>query len=247
MICSLWLAVVHYGVLCINKTLHVCVIHGRKYTEMDNQYKRMILLPETEFIELKQCRLNADRKEQLVWPADISSEREQKLYALSLAKQREADHTDPLPSSKPDHPTDKKMDFSPQIALLPSAYRVRAQRLYNILEKHRPNSISWKETGEVIFGRHESPLEGSHLLDLIQHATTNRRRQNFIPTGWSHFFQVLRNLNVPMSVLNDDTQREWQRHEQLAVEEAATPPRTPTRKRRTRGPVSASKKWIKVT
>ena len=127
-------------------------------SRMDNQYKRMILLPEPDYIALKQCRLNADKKE-LIWPSDISSEREQKLYAVALAKHRETDNTDPLPSSTPDRPTDKKLDFAPQIALLPSAYRVRAQRLYNILEKHRPTSINWKDTGEVILDVTRVPLK----------------------------------------------------------------------------------------
>ena len=212
---------------------------------MDNQYKRMILLPEPDYIALKQCRLNADKKE-LIWPSDISSEREQKLYAVALAKHREADEAEPLPSSKSDHPSDKKLDFAPQIALLPSAYRVRAQRLYNILEKHRPSSINWKDTGEVIFGRHESPLEGSHLLDLIQHATTNRRRQHFMPTGWDQFVQVLRNLNVPMSVLNEDAQREWRGDVPGGAMGGLSPPRLRPRLREKTKLPTPKAQWIHV-
>ena len=145
---------------------------------MDSQYKRMILLPEPDYISMKHTQLNAsNNKSELAWPSDISSEREQKLYALSLAKHREADTADPLPSSKPDKPPDRKIDFTAHIALLPSTFRARAQRLYSVIEKNRPTAINWKDTGEVIFGRHESPLEGSHLLDL-QYATTPRHRQN---------------------------------------------------------------------
>ena len=81
-------------------TLH-CVCVCVMAISMDSQYKRMILLPEPDYISMKHTQLNAsNNKSELAWPSDISSEREQKLYALSLAKHREADTADPLPSSK---------------------------------------------------------------------------------------------------------------------------------------------------
>ena len=203
---------------------------------MELKYKRMLLLPETDYLALKE-RANQLRHE-IDWPKDTSTEREQKLYALSLAKHQLHD-----PDHHPAKPADEKANFEPQIAIFPSTFRARAQRLYNLLEKERPMALDWRGTGEVIFGLHGSPLEESHILDLILHATTLRRRQNFTPHGWDLFLNQLKNLNIPMSMLNENTQRELR--EGPAADLSSPPPR----KRRRTIVVStprSTKKWINV-
>lgn len=179
---------------------------------MDSLYKRMVLVAESEYFQLKQCSLNAsdDKSSLVVWPADVSSEREQKLYALELAKRREKSESDTTKDTDSGTKlSDKTTDFSGQMLLFPASYRARAQRLYNTLDKHRPSHLSWKESGEVSFGPHDSPTEGSNIVDLIQHATTVTRRRNYTPKGWTHFIEVLKRINIPMSYLNKATQDEW--------------------------------------
>ena len=176
---------------------------------MENHYKRMVLLPEAEYIRLKQYTIQTD-KNALVWPSETSIEREDKLYGLALAKRRETDKADAIASAATlaaAKEPPKKADFSGEILLFPATFRVRAQRLYKTLERHRPSDIDWKESGAVTFGRHGIPLEGTNLVDLIYHATAVKRR-NFVPFGWTNFLEVLRRINVPLTLLGKDTQAE---------------------------------------
>lgn len=176
----------------------------------DSTFKRMVLLPEPEYFQLKQCSLSvsgAHKQQALIWPVESSSEREQKLYAVDLAKLREKTASDDARLATTTSPPSKTSSFTDQVLLFPTTYRARAQRLLFFLEKQRPTTIDWKDTGEVIFGRHESAIEGTNIVDLIQHATVPRRR-NYTPRGWIRFLNILKNTNVPNNYLNKFTQEE---------------------------------------
>ena len=216
----------------------------------------MVLLPETEYDQLKQCNADKTATAPPLWPTASSTEREQKLYALSLAKRRNI--PSPTSDSAPPESGKKAYSFGGEVSLFPKAFRVRAERLHNTLEKHRPDLVSWNQMGELIFDRHGFPLSGSNLVDLIQHATTTKRRPNFTPIGWTKFITLLKRINVPLSLLNKETGAEWDQAaaamppvifgetlETAAERSAAPPPRK--RKRVLAGSTPlARRSWIRA-
>jgi hypothetical protein len=205
---------------------------------MDSQYKRMVVLPETEYVQLKQFSLKANRSELPIWPEEErSNEREQKLYALSLAKRRDAvDSTDPI-DDKP-----KETDFSHAITLFPVSFRARAKRLLSILEKNKPSEIQWDDTGEATLSRHGSPIVGSNIVDLIHHATALKQRQDIMPKGWAQFKEVLKRINVPLAFLNKETGAKVKHEEKVEEEEGSV---NHTRKKVIAEPLKHSA-WIRV-
>lgn len=180
---------------------------------MESAYKRMILLPEAEYVQLKQINPTAPLSTQWSPVPELHNERDQKLYAYNLAKQRESIAQANLESStttaSATNPASRN-NFESEIDLFPTTFRSRAKRLMSLLEKNQPQEIDWMDNGEVIFGRHGSPLHGTNLVDLLFHATSTRRRKNFIPQGWSDFLEALKRMNVPVSILNKPSTEEWQ-------------------------------------
>lgn len=81
----------------------------------------------------------------------------------------------------------------------PKPYQTRAQNLL----KHIESEVKVNEGGEVLDSS-QSPLAGSNITDLIQHAVRDRRR-NIQPVGWSYFKDRLKAMNVPQSLLNYET------------------------------------------
>lgn len=81
----------------------------------------------------------------------------------------------------------------------PKPYQSRANALFQNMESF----LKFNEKGEI-YSDDGTLIPGSRLEDLIQHAVRDRRR-NLIPTGWSNFLTLLREHNVPKSILNRDT------------------------------------------
>lgn len=160
----------------------------------------MVALSETEYEQLKRCKVDTS---DLIWPQDTSTEREQKLYALSLRKARENFQQTSEPSV-----SDSTIDstIEKEIEHFPANSRRRAQRLLNSLIHYKP-ALNWNEKGEVIFGPHGSSYAGTHILDLIHYATAIKRR-NYQPSGWNEFLNKLKEFNIASSMLNAETVRE---------------------------------------
>ena len=78
----------------------------------------------------------------------------------------------------------------------PKPYQSRAKALLQTLE----SVLKFNSKGEI-YSDDGNLIDGSRLEDLIQHAVRDRRR-NLTPTGWSDFLTILRNHNVPKSLLN---------------------------------------------
>ena len=81
----------------------------------------------------------------------------------------------------------------------PKPYQNRANALLSTLE----GFLKFNDKGEIYLDD-GTLLPNTRLEDLIQHAVRDRRR-NMTPTGWSEFLNILRNHNVPKSILNRDT------------------------------------------
>ena len=87
----------------------------------------------------------------------------------------------------------------------PKLYQSRAKALFENVS----NFIKFNERGEIMDNENQI-IARSRIEDLIQHAVRDRRR-NILPVGWSHFLNMLREHNIPKSVLNRDTLQELER------------------------------------
>ena len=81
----------------------------------------------------------------------------------------------------------------------PKPYRNRAKALFQSIESF----LKFNDKGEIYDGSN-TIISHSRVEDLIQHAVRDRRR-NMIPIGWNYFLNVLRDHNIPKSILNRDT------------------------------------------
>ena len=78
----------------------------------------------------------------------------------------------------------------------PKPYRNRAKALLQSIESF----LKFNDKGEV-YDSDDKIISHSRVEDLIQHAVRDRRR-NMIPVGWNYFLAVLRDHNIPKSILN---------------------------------------------
>lgn len=172
-------------------------------------YKRMVVIPNSEYLQLKQNALPKTANS-AIWPDAGSVEQEQKLYALSLKRARESDDT----TARPSHADSTSIPFKFEVDTFPITYRKRAKNLAAVLEQHQ---VRRNEKGEVILYPNGSAIAGSHLRDLVQYATATKRRA-LQPTGWQAFLGKLRSINLPTSLVNIETARE------LKPDQVATAP-----------------------
>ena len=85
-------------------------------------------------------------------------------------------------------------------SVTPKPYRARADQLLRFLDP----IITFNEHGELINRSVGTPILGSRIDDLIQHAVRDKRRQ-FTPVGWSDFVKILHDKNTPKMLLNQPT------------------------------------------
>lgn len=65
----------------------------------------------------------------------------------------------------------------------------------------------WSSKGEFV--HQGTPLQGSHMLDLIRHLMHwTRKSQPAPPTGWRAFLSTLTELNIPTSTIRNPLARE---------------------------------------
>ena len=78
----------------------------------------------------------------------------------------------------------------------PKPYQNRAKALFQSMESF----LKFNDRGELI-DETGSVISSSRVEDLIQHAVRDRRR-NMTPIGWNQFLNLLREHNIPKSILN---------------------------------------------
>ena len=157
-----------------------------------NSFQRMIALPQEEYLALSSMQ---NVKEPLA----------QHFYDLESRYRSEEQLKDPyrrmmLQGNTLDQMKQVKEQLRNSLAIAtPKPYQSRANALFQTIE----NIVKFNDKGEI-YSEDGTLISGSRLEDLIQHAVRDRRR-NLMPTGWSEFLTILRNHNVPKSILNRDT------------------------------------------
>lgn len=156
----------------------------------------MLLIPESEYV---QCR-KSDKLP--LWPHDRSVEREHRLYNLAHQKYRATHSRKDVSESDPSSPETSRIER--EVDQFPKSFRTRAKRLFTLLKSYHP-SVDWTDQGEVIFAQHGTPYTGTNIIDLIHHATAPTLRAE--PVGWKNFTSLLQEFNIPVTMLNKNTER----------------------------------------
>jgi hypothetical protein len=158
-----------------------------------SQFQRMVAIPQEEYMQLSAVQ-------------NVRQPLTQQFYALENQYNQEAQVQDPyrrlyLQSSTLDDMKQLKEQMRQYISIsTPKPYRNRAQAL---LENISP-FVRFNERGEIYDNKENKVIERSRMEDLIQHAVRDRRR-NISPVGWRYFVSLLREHNIPKSILNSST------------------------------------------
>lgn len=157
-----------------------------------SQFQRMIAIPQEEYLQLSSVQ-------------NVRQPLTQQFYNLESQYDKDAAIGDPykrlmLQSGGLEEMKQLKDKMRHYITVsTPKPYRSRAQALLENISSF----IRFNERGEI-YDKENNLLENTRLEDLIQHAVRDRRR-NMSPTGWPYFLSLLREHNVPRSILNRDT------------------------------------------
>lgn len=155
-------------------------------------FQRMIAIPQEEYLQLSTVQ-------------NARQPMTQQFYNLDKQYNREAEINDPykrlvLQTGTLEDMKRLKDQMRHYLSVsTPKPYRTRAQALLENVSAF----LRFNERGEI-YNKENELLENTRLEDLIQHAVRDRRR-NINPTGWSHFLNLLREHNVPKSILNRGT------------------------------------------
>lgn len=167
-----------------------------------SQFQRMVVIPQEEYLQLSAVQ-------------NVRQPLTQQFYHLESQYNQESQVQDPykrlaMQATTLDDMKQLKDQMRQYISIsTPKPYRSRAQAL---LENMSP-FIRFNERGEI-YDKENNIIENSRLEDLIQHAVRDRRR-NISPIGWKFFLGLLREHNMPKSILNRSTieEMEWKKEE----------------------------------
>lgn len=158
-----------------------------------SSFERMIAIPQEEYLALSSLQT-------------VREPLAQRFYDLENRYNSEEKERDPyrrmiMQSNTLDQIKQVKEQMRNSLAVAtPKPYQNRAKALFQSVEHY----MKFNEKGEIYSPQDGNLIPGSHLEDLIQHAVRDRRR-NLTPKGWTDFVTVLRDHNVPKSILNRNT------------------------------------------
>lgn len=188
-------------------------------------FQRMIAIPQEEYLSLSSMQ-------------NVREPLAQHFYNLENRYTSEEKERDPyrrmlMQSSTLDQMRQVKEQMRESLTVsTPKPYLSRAKALFQALD----NVIKYNEKGEI-YSEDGNIVSGSRLEDLIQHAVRDRRR-NLLPTGWTDFLSILRDHNIPKSLLNRYTLDEMEN----IVTHSTTTPSTPVASR----PILKAVKRVKL-
>ena len=162
-----------------------------------SMFQRMVVIPQEEYLQMNSVQ-------------NVRQPLTQQFYNLESQYNKEAEIANPYKrlisqSNTLEAMKELKEQMRHYITVsTPKPYRSRAQALLENVSSF----LRYNERGEI-FDLENKTIENSRLEDLIQHAVRDRRR-NISPVGWKYFMGLLREHNVPKSILNRDTIEEME-------------------------------------
>ena len=191
-----------------------------------SHFQRMIAIPQEEYLQLSTLQ-------------NVRQPLTQQFYNLESQYNKEAEVKDPykrlvLQTETLEDMKRLKDQMRHYLSVsTPKPYRTRAQAL---LENLSP-FLRFNERGEI-YDKENNIMENTRLEDLIQHSVRDRRR-NISPKGWSYFVNLLREHNVPKSILNRGTLDEIEdKSSVIKLTLPATPEKKTAIKRPSRLPIA---------
>lgn len=157
-----------------------------------NSFQRLIAIPREEYASL----LNSQNQQGSL---------AQHMQGLEQRFKEEENVKDPyrqlvMQSDVLDQMINLKSQMRDSLAIsTPKPYLNRAKALFRNMEAF----LKFNDKGEIITNE-DRVIPNSRIEDLIQHAVRDRRR-NMTPTGWEYFLHLLREYNVPKTLLNRNT------------------------------------------
>lgn len=164
-----------------------------------SMFQRMVVIPQEEYLQMSSVQ-------------NVRQPLTQQFHNLESQYNKEAEIVNPYKrliaqSNTLEAMKELKEQMRHYITVsTPKPYRSRAQALLENVSSF----LRYNERGEI-FDLENKTIENSRLEDLIQHAVRDRRR-NINPVGWKYFMALLREHNVPKSILNRDTIEEMERN-----------------------------------
>ena len=162
------------------------------------QYQRMVVIPQEEYLQMNAVQNVRQPLTQQYYKLESQYNEEDKIndpYKRLMLQSNTLEEMKKL----------KEMMRNYIVVSTPKPYRSRAQALFNTVESF----LKFNERGEI-FDKDDNIIPNSRMEDLIQHAVRDRRR-HMIPVGWKPFVEILRERNVPKSILNRETLEEIDR------------------------------------
>ena len=104
----------------------------------------------------------------------------------------------PNSDAKPSLP--KKLEIDAIASTVGKAHRHKAKELLKYIKQTGPNILSWKHNGEIMF--HGKPVARSNIIDLVRNLMA-KTPKSYSVYGQNEFESVLRELNVPLSLINN--------------------------------------------
>ena len=157
-----------------------------------NSFQRLIAIPQEQYVSM----MNIQKQQGPLG---------QQMQSLEHRLKEEANPKDPyrqlvLQSDVLGQMLNLKEQMRDSISIsTPKPYVNRAQALFRNIESF----VKFNDKGEIITDT-DRVIPHSRIEDLIQHAVRDRRR-NIMPTGWNYFIHLLKEHNVPKSLLNRAT------------------------------------------
>ena len=148
--------------------------------------KKMILIPEDQFNEMRQIK-NSDI------PSEIST--------VSSRESNQENETYPPPTTVPTELNCREKDIEWVLIGMPKCLLSKAKALLHYLIQNK--SITWNERGEVSINGQSIPH--SHISDLIKDCL--QEYKTWQPVGVDTFCQALKSTNTPLSLITNPQRR----------------------------------------
>ena len=161
-----------------------------------SSYSRMIVIPQDEYVQLTAMQQVKQPLANQMYRKEIDYQQNVHIKDPHRAVLLQSETVEQLKNLK------NKMRDSVSTAT-PLASRAHAISLFNSIEPH----LNVNDRGEIITDENKV-IDASRYEDLIQYATRRKRRQGYVPPGWSYFLKLLKKHNVPKFALNNETLKE---------------------------------------